>query len=155
MGWLLVCPWGVSNGIINAILAVPFFPGNPGDGHGLASPLSISLDLLFTSLILCFFMSLAATPHALVDTRLGLISAPESAYSPARKGRIGWFLLSSVGIALGTMIGLKATGIEGLVVREFVPWKGLAAGAIAGIAATISAYWTLARETAAKSTESA
>ena len=152
--WRHGIPWGVSNGIINAFLAVPFFPGNPGDGQDIASPLSISLDIFFTSLILCFVVSLSAAPHALVDTRLGLISASESAYSPARKGWVGWFLLFSVGVALGTMVGLKAVGIEGLVVRWFIPWKGLAAGAIAGIAATISAYWTLAGETAAKETES-
>ena len=138
--WRHGIPWGVSNGIINAFLAVPFFPGNPGDGQDIASPLSISLDIFFTSLILCFVVSLSAAPHALVDTRLGLISASESAYSPARKGWVGWFLLFSVGVALGTMVGLKAVGIEGLVVRWFIPWKGLAAGAIAGIAATISPY---------------
>lgn len=147
--WRHGIPWGISNAILNAILAFPLFPGNPGSEYGVASPLLVSMDILFTSINICFFMAISATPHALVDTRLGLISAPERARSPARGGRIGWFLLFSLGVALGTMAGLKVAGIEDIMIRGFVPWKGLAAGGIAGVAAMTSAYWTLAREAAA------
>jgi hypothetical protein len=66
----------------------------------------------------------------------------------------GLVLLFSLSMALGTLVGLKIAGIEGLMIPGFVPWKGLAAAGIAGIAAMASAYWTLAREAAVMEGES-
>jgi hypothetical protein len=106
----------------------------------------VSLDIFSTSLALCFFMAISAHPHAWVDTRLGLIRAPHLARSPARGGRITWFVLASLGIGLAAIAVLQAVGSAGLTAWEFVAWKGVMATLIAGAAAAVTAYWTLARE---------
>jgi hypothetical protein len=111
----------------------------------MASTLMVSVDTLFTSLILCFFMAISAHPHALVDVQLGVIRAPKSARSPGRGGRVVRFTLCSLGLALATAGILKLAGIDGLSVTEFVLWKSLAATLIAGAAAMVTACWTLAR----------
>jgi hypothetical protein len=114
--------------------------------YGVIPASAVSLDILSTSLMLCFFMAVSAHPHAWVDARMGIISAPDHACSPTRTGRIGWFLAVSFVIALLVIFLLKIAGIAGVPIWGFVPWKGLAATVIAGVAAMVTAYWTLARE---------
>ena len=143
--WRHGLPWGLGNGVLNAVLAIPLFPVTPNGVPGMASALMVSVDMLFTALILCFFMAISAHPQALVDSQLGVIRAPQSARSPGRGGRIIRFVLCSLGLALATLVILKLAGVAGLSVPEFVLLKALAATLIAGAAAMVTAYWTLAR----------
>jgi len=143
--WRHGLPWGIGNGVLNAVLAIPLFPVTPNGVPGLASALMVSVDILFTALILCFFMAISAHPQALVDGQLGVISAPKSAHSPGRGGRTVRFVSGSLGVALATAAILNLAGVAGLSVPEFVLWKALAATLVAGAAAMVTAYWTLAR----------
>ena len=142
-------PWGIGNGVISAVLAVAVFPRTPGNTYGVMPPEAVSLDIFLTSLVLCFFMAISAHPHAWVDARLGVIRTPARAHSPTRRGRISWFVVSSLALAGGVMAVLKGMSSAGLTVWEFVVWKGLATTLIAGAAAMATAYWTVARERAA------
>lgn len=144
--WRHGLPWGIGNGIISAILALAVFPRTPENMYGVIPASVVSIDILSTSLMLCFFMAVSAHPHAWVDARMGVISAPDHARSPTRTGRIGWFLAASFAIALVVIFLLRIGGIAGVPIWGFVPWKGLAATVIAGVAAMVTAYWTLARE---------
>jgi hypothetical protein len=144
--WRHGVPWGIGNGVISAVLALAVFPRTAGGEYGALPPIAVSMDIFSTSLILCFFMAISAHPHAWVDARLGVIRAPDQARSPARGGRIAWFGAASLGITVAVIATLKALGSGGLTVWEFVTWKGLAATVIAGAAAMVTAYWTLARE---------
>lgn len=144
--WRHGVPWGIGNGVMSAILALAVFPRTASGEYGALLPIAVSMDIFLTSLILCFFMAISAHPHAWVDARLGVIRAPEYARSPARVGRITWFVAASLGIAVAAIATLTALGSGGLTVWEFVTWKGLAATVIAGAAAMVTAYWTLARE---------
>lgn len=144
--WRHGVPWGIGNGVISAVLALAVFPRTASGEYGAMPPIAVSVDIFSTSLILCFFMAISAHPHAWVDARLGVIRAPDYARSPARGGRITWFVAASLGIAVAVIATLKAMGSGGLTVWEFVTWKGLAVTVIASAAAMITAYWTLARE---------
>jgi len=144
--WRHGVPWGIGNGVMSAILALAVFPRTASGEYGALLPIAVSMDIFLTSLILCFFMAISAHPHAWVDARLGVIRAPGEARSPARVGRITWFVAASLGVAVATIATLTALGSGGLTVWEFVTWKGLAATVIAGAAAMVTAYWTLARE---------
>jgi hypothetical protein len=144
--WRHGVPWGIGNGVISAILALAIFPRTASGEYSAIPPVAVSVDIFSTSLVLCFFMAISAHPHAWVDTRLGIIRAPDDARSPARSGRILRFILASLGIALGVIAVLKVVGSDGLSVWQFVFWKGVAATVIAGAAAMVTAYWTLARE---------
>ena len=147
--WRHGVPWGIGNGVINAVLAVALFPRTPDNAYGVMLPEAVSLDIFFTSLVLCFFMAISAHPHAWVDARLGVIRTPARAHSPTRRGRISWFVVASLGLAGGVLAVLKGMSSAGLTVWEFVVWKGLATTLIAGAAAMATAYWTMARERAA------
>ena len=144
--WRHGVPWGIGNGVISAVLALAVFPRTVSGEYGTIPPIAVSVDIFFTSLVLCFFMAISAHPHAWVDARLGVIQAPDQARSPARGGRAIWFVIASIGVALGVIAVLKAVGSAGLTVWEFASWKGVAATVIAGAAAMVTAYWTLARE---------
>jgi hypothetical protein len=144
--WRHGVPWGIGNGVISAILALAIFPRTASGEYSALPPVAVSVDIFSTSLVLCFFMAISAHPHAWVDTRLGIIRAPDDARSPARSGRIIRFIIASLGIALAVIAVLKVVGSDGLTVWQFVFWKGVAATVIAGAAAMITAYWTLARE---------
>jgi hypothetical protein len=138
--WRHGVPWGIGNGVISAVLALAIFPRTTSGEYGALPPVAVSIDIFSTSLILCFFMAVSAHPHAWVDARLGVIRAPAHARSPARGGRIMWFVIASLGIALAVIAVLKAVGSGSLTVWEFVYWKGLAATVIAGAAAMVTAY---------------
>ncbi len=147
--WRHGVPWGIGNGVISAVLALAVFPRTASGEYGAMPPIAVSVDIFSTSPVLCFFMAISAHPHAWVDARLGVIRAPDHARSPARGGRVTWFVVTSIGIALGVIVVLKGVGSAGLTVWEFASWKGGAATVIAGAAAMVTAYWTLAREKAA------
>jgi hypothetical protein len=144
--WRHGVPWGVGNGVISAILALAVFPRTASGEYGALPPVAVSIDIFSTSLVLCFFMAISAHPHALVDARLGVIRAPDHTRSPARSGRVTWFVAASLAIAVGVIAVLKAVDSVGMTVWGFVFWKGVAATIIAGAAAMMTAYWTLARE---------
>ncbi len=147
--WRHGVPWGVGNGVISAVLALAVFPRTANGEYGAMPPIAVSVDIFSTSLVLCFFMAISAHPHAWVDARLGVIQAPDQARSPARGGRVTWFVVASIGVALAVIAVLKGVGSTGMTVWEFASWKGVAATVIAGAAAMVTAYWTLAREKAA------
>ncbi len=147
--WRHGVPWGIGNGVISAVLAMALFPRAPDNAYGVMPPEAVSLDIFFTSFVLCFFMAISAHPHAWVDARLGVIRTPARAHSPTRRGRISWFVGASLGLGGGVMAVLKGMSSAGLTVWEFVVWKGLATTLIAGVAAMATAYWTVARERAA------
>jgi hypothetical protein len=144
--WRHGVPWGIGNGVISAVLALAVFPRTASGEYSVMPPVAVSMDIFSTSLVLCFFMAISAHPHAWVDARLGVVRAPDHVRSPARSGRITWFVVASLGIALTVIAVLKAAGSAGLTVWGFVSWKGVAATVIAGAAAMVTAYWTLARE---------
>jgi len=144
--WRHGIPWGLGNGALNAVLAIPLFPVTPGADPGLATAFMVSVDVFSTAVILCFFMAVSAYPHALVDGRLGVIRPPRGARSPGRAGRISLLLLGCVAVALVTGLILKLAGVTWLSLGEFIVVKAILATGIAGAAAMVVAYWTLARE---------
>ncbi len=147
--WRHGIPWGVGNGLINAVLAVATFPRAGDGGYGILPAAAVSLDSFITRVVLCGFMAISAHPHAWVDIRLGVVNAPLSARSPARSGRAAWFVGASVGLAVIVLVVLKGVGSSGLSVWTFAVWKGVVSALIAGVAAMVTAHWTLARERAA------
>src|SRR5438128_2623912 len=52
--WRHGVPWGIGNGVINAVLAVALFPRTSDNAYGVMQPEAVSLDIFFTSLVLCF-----------------------------------------------------------------------------------------------------
>jgi hypothetical protein len=144
--WRHGLPWGVGNGLINAVIALAVFPRTPEGGYGVMPALAVGVDTLCTALILCFLMAVSAHPHAWVDSKLGVIQAPHDAHSPARFGRVAWFVSAGLGLTLLMLAVLKITGMAEISFSVFVLWKGLASTLIAGLAAMVTAYWTLARE---------
>ncbi len=146
--WRHGLPWGVGNGVITAIIASAVFPLTPEGGYGAIPASALGIDTVITGLMLCFFMAVSAHPHAWVDAKLGVIRAPAAASSPARLGRVAWFTGASLGFALLVVLVLKVLGIVDLSFPAMVAWKGISATVIAGIAAMVTAHWTLARERA-------
>jgi hypothetical protein len=146
--WRHGLPWGIGNGVITAIIASAVFPLTPEGGYGVMPALALGVDTVATGLMLCFFMAVSAHPHAWVDAKLGVIRAPHDASSPARLGRVTWFTGTSLGLALLVFLVLKIIGIADLSFSAFLTWKGISATVIAGIAAMVTAHWTLARERA-------
>ena len=144
--WRHGIPWGLSNCILNAIVAVPLFPIDPDGPADVASAFMVSVDTFFTGLILCFFMAISAHPHAQVDFRMGLIKVPSNARSPGKPGRIACFVFASFLIALGTWLVLMAVSNDQITLPGFVVWKAVVATLIAGVAAMVTAHWTIARE---------
>lgn len=144
--WRHGVPWGVGNGLINAVLALATFPRTSDGGYSVMPSTAVSFDSFLTGVVLCGFMAISAHPHAMVDIRLGVVNAPPAARSPARSGRIAWFVGTSLILAVGVLAILKAIGTVGLPLWTFVVWKGLVSVAIAGAAAMATAHWTLARE---------
>lgn len=144
--WRHGLPWGVGNGVISAIIALAVFPRTSDGSYGVMPAAALGVDTFATALMLCFFMAISAHPHARVDTKLGVIRAPDDASSPARLGRAAWFTGVSLGLTLLVFFVLYIMGITDIAFPAFLSWKGISATAIAGIAAMITAYWTLARE---------
>ena len=144
--WRHGLPWGIGNGLISAIIALAVFPRVPDGSYGVMPASALGVDTVATALMLCFFMAVSAHPHAWVDGKLGVIQAPHDAYSPARLGRVAWFSGVSLGLTLLVLFGLRITGTTDISFSAFLSWKGISATVIAGIAAMVTAYWTLARE---------
>ncbi len=144
--WRHGIPWGVGNGLINAVLALATFPRTADGGFGVMPAAAVSFDSFLTGVVLSGFMAISAHPHALVDSQIGVVNAPPAARSPARSGRIAWFVGASFLLAVGVLVILKAIGAVGLPLWIFVAWKGLVSVAIAGAAAMATAHWTVARE---------
>lgn len=144
--WRHGIPWGIGNGVINAAIALALFPRTVDGIYGIMPSTVVSVDIFLTALVLSGFMALSAHPHAWVDIRLGVVSAYRGARSPARSGRVAWFVGSSLGAAVLTFAVLHGIGSIGMTLGEFVVWKGLATTLIAGAAAMVTAHWTLARE---------
>lgn len=136
--------WGIGNGALNAILAIPFFPKDQASSTGLASPVMVGVDILLTSLILCFFMALSARPHARVDARLGVIAPPGMKGSPGTLARAGWFVFASLLLSGITTALVQITAPDGITLPLFIVLKATLATLIAGAAAMMTAYWTLA-----------
>jgi hypothetical protein len=152
--WRHGVPWGIGNGLISMIIPLAVFPRTPSGEYGVLPASAVGIDALVTGLLLCFFMAISAHPHAWVDTRLGVINAPDHARSPARSRRVFWFVSASLAIALGVIFLLKVLGVPEISIWWFVSWKGLISAVIAGASAMATAYWTLAREKAALALES-
>jgi hypothetical protein len=86
--WRHGVPWGVGNGLINAVLAVALFPRAADGSYGLMPAAMVSFDIFVAGIVLRGFMAISAHPHAWVDLRLGVVNAPPEARSPARSGRV-------------------------------------------------------------------
>ena len=143
--WRHGLPWGIGNGLISAIIALAVFPRAPDGSYGVMPASALGVDTFATALMLCFFMAVSAHPHAWVDGKLGVIQPPSGASSPARLGRVAWFTGVSLGLTLLALLILRITGTIDISFSAFLLWKGISATMIAGIAAMVTAYWTLAR----------